>query len=93
MTLSETITKIHNTLIENNEKEISAIDAEEAVQLFEELIQQPYNVLAEEDGESALMFLLYQSAKAYGEAKWNEGVEAARNSICEDKSTPPKFIP
>lgn len=37
--------------------------------------------------------LLLSIAKAYGEAKWNEAIQAASNSFCSESPAPPKFIP
>lgn len=53
-----------------------------------------YNAIMENGADSIyLIKLLHESAKAYGEAKFNEGVEAARIAIVDDHSVPPQFVP
>lgn len=94
MTLSETILKKHQELLylisEREELEIGKDDLNQMLNDSENL---SYHTCLQIDHKLGIIKLLIESAKAYGEAKWNEAIEAAREAQCSDKNTPPKFIP
>ena len=95
MNIQETIFKCHNDIIANTPL-ASDTDYQlkyEDVAVIASLSHTDYYLeILQKDIESAFINLLIISMRKYGEAKWNEAVEATRNSICNDQSTPPKFI-
>lgn len=95
MNIQETILKTHADLIANTPlagDDAYVIKADDIKVMTRVALVVNYPKLLEDDFNSAFVNLLVRSIRAYGEAKWNEAVEATRNSICSDQSTPPKFI-
>lgn len=94
MTLSETILKKHQELlyliVEREELEIGKDDLNQMLNDSENL---SYHTCLQVDYKLGIIKLLIESAKAYGEAKWNEAIKAASESFCKESPAPPKFIP
>lgn len=96
MTLSETILRTHDQLVLKENIDIPVSDETmilPTANLIREVESIFYRDALKESPDSGFIKLLIESAKAYGEAKWNEGMQAARDAQCSDKNTPPKFIP
>ncbi|MCO5230169.1 MAG: hypothetical protein M9958_03335 [Chitinophagales bacterium] len=90
MTLKEIIIKEINTVELNK----PANWQENFSNVLKELECITYETLiAEEDKDGFIIKVLIEAGKSYGKAKWDEALEAARNQMCEDCSTPPQFIP
>ena len=94
MTLSETIIKTHEELtsglINKEDYNLSINDIDTVIA---DSKKHSYDYFIQLNHISAFVKLLIESAQKYGEAKWNEAIEAAREAQCSDKNTPPKFIP
>ena len=87
MTLEEVI---HQGMLNANPK--GKPMAKEAMEILENIDKYTYEELEREQTKvEYLLKFLYNIAKTYGKAKWEEAVEATRQAIVEDNNCPPEF--
>jgi hypothetical protein len=92
MNLSQTIVKKNEELTSGLALQgFHSLTTEDIDNMIADCEKQSYDYYLHMSPKSGLVKLLIESAKAYGEAKWNEAVVATRR--CEDLSRHPKFIP